>query len=210
MEVELKGVSASNRKKFEFSVPKKERMIVSRRKKADIISILENQIESAIFKKNIITMVSCMEAHLQKCMAHAIHLYPPKLALLTGGKISIETENLLAASNKEELLEYVVSEKCAEAFFKSPEEYFKIFQRVMSIEITDDLINIYKEIKASRDSIIHNDSIVNSLYITKAGSLARQKLSAPLTFDSKYYEHVIASLKKLAGAIIHAVEKNYK
>ena len=57
--------------------------------------------------------------------------------------------------------------------FAKPKDYIDAFRKILSINLNDDLVSDYIEIKASRDIIVHNLGEINKLYIDKAGSKAR-------------------------------------
>jgi hypothetical protein len=91
----------------------------------------------------------------------------------------------------------------------APDEYMSKTKEVLSIEIDDEIINDYIEIKASRDIIIHNLGEINRLYVDKAGKKARGAVGDELVIDNKYFKHVLITAKSLSGTIQREVERVY-
>lgn len=67
----------------------------------------------------------------------------------------------------------------------------------------------YFEIAATRDLVVHNNRVVNGLYLEKSGKKARGQLGEKLAVDKDYYYAALGNLKKVSGAIKRDVEKKY-
>ena len=100
--------------------------------------------------------------------------------------------------------------KCSEIIFESPKDYIQKLESVLSIVIPKDLVGYYIEIKATRDIIVHGESIINDLYKRKSGSYSRGEIGAILPLNKKYYEHTITILKKFAGTVVREIENTYQ
>ena len=94
--------------------------------------------------------------------------------------------------------------------FGKPTVYLDKATKVLSIEIDDEFIKDYIEIKASRDIIVHNLGEINSLYVDKAGEKARGALGDELVVNTAYFKHVLVTAKTLSGTIQREVEKVYQ
>ena len=68
-----------------------------------------------------------------------------------------------------------------------------------------DDINRIAKAKASRDVLIHNRGIVNKIYLTKAGRLARVIEGEKLAFPSEYMREVWELLQKVINDISAAL-----
>ena len=205
----LDDIQSKEKKEFLFPVPKKGKKVFSRREKEEVVELIKRQLTKDLFSKNIVLLISRMETHLQNCMRRAIKAYPQKLSILTGEKVVISTPTLINASDKEDLLDEIIEQKCSEIMFLSPQQYIQKFKQVLSIDIPESLIGRYIEIKAARDLIIHGDGTANHHYLKKAGDYARAKIGESLSIDEKYYESVVIILKRFAGSIMDNVEKAY-
>ena len=67
----------------------------------------------------------------------------------------------------------------------------------------------YYEVAASRDLVVHNNRIVNSLYLEKSGKQARGPIGGKLHVDKDYYYAASAIMKKVSGAIKRDIESKY-
>ncbi len=94
--------------------------------------------------------------------------------------------------------------------FEKPAEYLDKAAKILSIEIDDDLIKDYIEIKASRDIIVHNLGEINRLYVDKAAEKARGAVGDELVVNRTYFKHVLVTAKTLSGAIQREVEKVFQ
>ena len=59
------------------------------------------------------------------------------------------------------------------------------------------------------DLVVHNNCVINTLYLEKAGAKARGALGERLSVDEAYYYDSLAKLKKVSGAIKRDIEKKY-
>jgi hypothetical protein len=57
------------------------------------------------------------------------------------------------------------------------------------------------ELKATRDSLAHNDGVANEVYIRKAGALARAKAGERMTFSRPYVYDAADFLKDLVRSL---------
>ncbi len=210
LEAEIRLFSSAPAKETtNFRVPKKGKKILSRRKNKDIINTIKFHADRGLFETFIVTMVSRMETHLQDCLRHAIEAFSEKISVLAGEKPHIPLELVLCAGDKQQILASFIDLKCKDLMFQSPQDYIKRFEKVLSVELPDDLVKKYIEIKATRDVLIHNQGITNELYLRKAKELARASVGEVIPIDRSYFIYVVETLKKLAGAIVHRVEQAY-
>jgi hypothetical protein len=210
VETEAKKIHTYSKGELKFKVPKKGKETFSKRRKSDILRLINDQISRDIFAKSIIALVSRMESHIQKCMYYVIKSYPKKLSILAGDKITIPLEKLLNSPTKEWFLENYIEQKCSEIIFESPKDYIQKLEAVLSIVIPKDLVGYYIEIKATRDIIVHGESIINDLYKRKSASYSRGEIGAILPLNKEYYEHTITTLKKIAGTVVREIEHTYQ
>ncbi len=94
--------------------------------------------------------------------------------------------------------------------FGKPSDYLDKAEKVLAIELDTDLVRSFIEIKASRDIIIHNNGVINKVYVEKAGEKRRGEVGDELAIDQDYFRQVIITLKKLSGSIQSNTEAVYK
>lgn len=210
LKIRAETLAASKSKaKRRYTVPKKGKTVESRRRDSDIAQIYQAQFDRGIFETNIVAMVSRVEAFIQECLVVVICHHPKKLSII-GDKAGIPLDLFLEHEGRDELLERYVALRCEGLMFGKPVEYLDKVEKVLSIQIDDDLKKDYIEIKASRDIIVHNLGEINRLYVDKAGEKARGSAGDELVVNGAYFRHVLITAKTLSGAIQRQVEKAYK
>jgi len=137
-------------------------------KNDDIAQVYQAQIDRGIFETNIVSIVSRAEAYIQECLSIAIKKYPQKLSLIAE-KSGVPIEMLLANENRDDTIRQYIALRCEGMMFGTPKAYLQKVQKVLAIELEQDVLDKYIEIKASRDIIVHNLGTINKMYIEKSG-----------------------------------------
>ena len=114
------------------------------------------------------SIVSRAEAYIQECLSIAIKKYPQKLSLIAE-KSGVPIEMLLANENRDDTIRQYIALRCEGMMFGTPKAYLQKVQKVLAIELEQDVLDKYIEIKASRDIIVHNLGTINKMYIEKSG-----------------------------------------
>jgi hypothetical protein len=201
-------LNSKSKAKKKYPVPKRDKTVTSMRRDSDVGQVFRAQYERGIFETNIVSIVSRVEAFIQECVVVAIRDQPKKLAIL--GDKGIPPELFLEHESRNDLLENVIALRCQDLMFGKPADYLAKVGKVLSIEIDEEIINTFIEMKASRDVIIHNQGEINRLYVDKAGDKKRGDLGDELVIDADYFEDVIENAKLLSGAIQRETELKYK
>lgn len=88
-----------------------------------------------------------------------------------------------------------------------PESYFNYCKSILGFEYSYGLKKQYIEIKACRDIFVHNDGIVNKIYLGKVGEKARGQNGETLSVDLPYFESTIVCLKRIVGETYRGLKK---
>lgn len=201
--------SSKSKAKKSYAVPKRKGTVVSRRRDEDIGQLFYAQHERGIFETNIVSMVSRVEAFIQDCIGIAASAYPAKLSVLAD-KSGIPLDLFLEHEDRDDVIRRFVAVKCEGLMFGKPSEYLDKAAKVLAIELDPDTVRAFIEIKASRDIIIHNNGLINKLYVEKASDNRRGAVGEELVIDHAYFRHVIITLKALSGGIQSKTEEVYK
>lgn len=123
-------------------------------------------------------------------------------------KISLELlEGKFKSENWGKYIKYrdiddkLIEKELEKTFYLSPIKQKKYFISTLKIKVEDDFWNNWFEYKATRDVIIHNRGVVNSIYIKKAGVKARYKEGEIIYISDEKLENMILKLKKFANEI---------
>ena len=201
--------SSKSKAKKPYPVPKRKGMVTSKRRDEDIGLIFSAQHQRGIFETNIVSMVSRVEAFIQDCIAIVANAYPKKLSILAD-KNGIPLDLFLEHESRDDVIRRFVSLKCEGLMFSKPAEYLDKAAKVLSIELDEETVQNFLEIKTSRDIIIHNGGLINKIYVEKVGDKRRGEAGEELVIDDAYFKHVIVTLKALSGSIQAQTESRFK
>ena len=201
--------ASKSKAKKPYSVPKGKSLVLSRRRDEDIGLIFMAQYDRGVFETHIISMVSRAEAFLQDALSIVASEYPQKLSILAD-KNGIPLDLFLESVERDDVIRRFVAFKCEGLMFGKPSDYLDKAAKVLSIELDDEIVKDFIEIKASRDIIIHNSGVINKLYVEKAGDRRRGEIGDELVIDRSYFRHVVITLKKLSGSIQSKTENVYE
>jgi hypothetical protein len=204
--------SSSHKKDRRYYVPSINRTKFARRTDKELKVVYERFIASELFENLIVTAVSQFESMLFEVLGLVIRSYPQKLTLNVQGiqvERNVPVELLLQLDNLENVLVEVIRRRINAVSYASPKAYLEYLNAVAGIKTSDPAFLDYVEIKATRDIIVHNGGIINEIYIQKAGEKSRGILNDRLTIDSEYFDHCVATLKRISGIIQRDVEKSF-
>lgn len=185
--------------------------------KSKIVDILKKSIKTDLYANSINSGVSIIELFLENITRKILIKYPGKLSVDVNGKDKNEAEDkkinikdILNAKSLEEIYLNLINQRIFKLFYASPKDYFKYLKKTIQIDLDDDLISTYIEIKATRDLVIHNNGKVNALYVQKAGSKAR--VSNPkqnIPFGEDYYMKSFSAFKNIVRCTYEIASKQY-
>ena len=204
--------SSSHKKDRRYYVPSIGRTKFARRTDKELKLIYERFITGELYENLIVTAISQFESMLFEVLALVIHSYPQKLTLSVQGiqvERNVPIEVILQSDNLESVLAEVIRRRISAVSYASPRAYLEYLNNVAGIKTSDPAFLNYIEIKAARDVIVHNAGIINDVYIQKAEDKSRGNLGDRLVIDSDYFDHCVATLKRVSGIIQRDVEKNF-
>jgi hypothetical protein len=93
------------------------------------------------------------------------------------------------------------SQRARDALYAAPRQYAAYMASVLGFEVPASTLDRYVESKATRDLYVHGNGTANSIYISKAGKLARAKMGDVVPFDHQYLQSSIGNMKQMFSAI---------
>lgn len=114
-------------------------------------------------------------------------------------KSKYDIENIVLANNKETIIDLIIEDRIISIMYANPRCQAEYFRKALSIDISDEKWNIWYEIKATRDLIVHNLGTINETYIEKAGTAARGKIGDTIVLDTSYFLSSIKFMKKIVS-----------
>ena len=186
--------------------------IPQKRSDKELKEIYDRFIHRELYENLIVTAVSQFESYLFEVLRIVITAYPQKLALNIKGtesKRDIPLELLLSANSLSEVITQIIDRRLNELSYASPKEYLEYLGKLLGIDITDPAFLDYIEVKATRDLVIHNRGIVNQTYLSKVGDKKRGETGQSITIDVGYFDHCVATLKRLSGIFQRDITENF-
>lgn len=205
---------SKSREHHKYLVPKIKSSdgIPQKRSDKELKNIFGRFIYKELYENIIVTAVSQFEAYLFEVLHIVISTYPKKLTLsIKGVEISrdIPLDLLLNANNLNDIMDKVIERRLNEASYASPKEYLEYLGKIIGIDTKDPAFLDYIEIKATRDLIIHNSGVINEIYISKSGPQKRGDIGQTILIDAMYFDHCMATLKRLSGIIQRDTTKTF-
>lgn len=133
-----------------------------------------------------INLVSEVEHFFENAITATLRHYPEKM-----GKTTFTLSDIMAADSTSELVSHAARAMMNNIMYERPKEYLKKFSEIVAIDEgslsshwTD-----FVELKARRDLGIHNNWVVNEIYLRKlreVGYQAKAKMGERILPDFKY------------------------
>jgi hypothetical protein len=188
---------------FEIPVVSGERIVAPRRK-TKILQLLDDAITRDLYRQSLISAVATTEDYLVQALTIILRWFPHKLKITASGvqgdrKVSLD--EILEAPDLNELISGIIERRLTSVFYASPQQYFGYIEQVLAFELPEDIKTDYAEVKATRDVLVHNSGIVNSLYIRKAGAKARAPKEELIPLDDRYFSESIRCMKRTVARV---------
>lgn len=211
--VEAKAKFENSRSKVNrrYYVPSVDRKKFAKRTDAELKEIYSHYTSNGLFEAFLVNSVSQFESFLADVLITFLSHYPLRITETVQGVPgcpSIFPRDLVVAPDKDQLLQRVFADHVMNVFRQRPSVYMAYVVKLLSIKNDPSFADFY-EVAATRDLVVHNNCIANSLYIEKAGGKARGSLGTKLSVDKDYYYDALAKLKKVSGAIKRDIERKY-
>lgn len=196
-----------------FKVPSTVRGKEVERTAAELKEIAERAVAKEIYYSVFVYAVAQVEAFIGDVLFEILSFDNRRLKTRVKGidhTSKIEVSDVIDASSRDEIISGIIQKELTSLFYAAPALQIEYFQSVTGVSLSKDLIGHWLEIKATRDIIVHNSGIANSVYLKKADSYARAKDGDVLPMDEKYFAKAIASMKSLIGKASSVIQAELK
>lgn len=211
VEARAKYENSKSKSDRRYYVPAIDRRKYAKRTDSELKAIYDHYTSSGLFESFLVSSVSQFESFLADVLIVFLQYYPQRITESVQGIPAcpgISAKDLMAAEDKEELIKRVLMDHVANVLRQRPSLYMVYLAKLVSVK-NDPSFTDYFEVAATRDLVVHNNNIVNKLYLEKSGAKARGSLGEKLSVDESYYYSALAKMKKVSGAIKRDVEKKY-
>jgi hypothetical protein len=203
--VEAKATYENSKSKAgrRYYVPSVDRRKFAKRTDAELKEIYDHYAATGLFEAFLVTAVSQFESFLADVLLAFFGHYPIRITESVQNVPAcpnISPKDLLQAADKDALVRRVLNDHITNVFRQKPSVYMSYVVKLLSAK-SDASFADYYEVAATRDLVVHNNCIVNSIYSEKAGAKARGEVGTKLIVDEAYFSAALAKLKKVSGAI---------
>ena len=178
--------------------------------------IISDKIKFKEYVQSLIFAITLTESYLSEMLIIVLRSYPEKLLISTkgneandGAMYPVDMKDILKFRNFDALIMDKAEHRVREVIFATPKAYAVYINKVLSFNISNDTLEQFSEIKATRDIYVHGDGIANKIYELKAGKLARGNAGQKLVVDGRYLKSSLSCMKDIFTAIFKGMNEYY-
>ncbi|MFP9098467.1 hypothetical protein ACLI09_05375 [Flavobacterium sp. RHBU_24] len=180
----------------------------------DIHLFIDRLTKQKMPQKSLTEAIAVTETYLQDLIAFVYQDYPLKVTHQNpdSPQSQLKLTHLIVSSNsREEIIDKLIEEKIRGIFYGNPVDFFLKDKAQIGFGIAFQnyvtAIDLYTEIVARRNIIIHNDNKVDSKYIREVKNCALTIGQQPLS-DKEYVKKTVIILRSLAAISTKLVINN--
>jgi len=198
-----------------YQVPSRKEKVFTKeafRTDIEVKQILELVARTGLYENTLVTNVSKFESYLFDTLKEVLKKFPNKLSITVqgiGNYKDIPLQLIMQSESIDSLMNEIISNRIIMVSYATPQNYLRYFQEITGCSTDKDEFADYIEIKATRDLIIHNSGIINETYKTKVGEKSRGTIGDKIAVDKTYFDHSIATMKRISGLIRKDTEKAF-
>lgn len=194
-----------------FPIPSNSPFKVVKRSTESIIETLAKARTTEFYKAMVVYVVSIVEPVLLEIVKLTL-LYDKRRVKTKprGSESKLEYDTIVDCENYNDVMNVIIAKHIDALSYSKPNDQLEYIEKLFAIKIDDDLWMKWVEIKASRDLIVHNKSIINKVYLDKSGTLARGKEGKEIVVVEDYYKELMILSKSLIGQIVSGITKKVK
>jgi|688.fasta_scaffold85475_4 hypothetical protein len=188
-----------------FTVPSKRANKTVPREPAAVEQIIRNAVGARIYHSVFVYLVAQVEACLNDLLREVLRFDPRRLKCRVKGidhTQKIEVGLVINSASIEDAVAQIIDMELASVFYAGPKAQLAYLEKVLGVSLDDQLKIGWREIKATRDILVHNSGIINAIYIAKAEAAARGATGENLIVDKLYFEQSAVIMKTLIGKIV--------
>jgi hypothetical protein len=196
-----------------FDVPSKRREKKINRTTTQIKSIVKTAHEKDLLYSIFTYIVAQFEGFLndliKTCLEYDNRRIKTNIQGINHLK-KLDVSEIIDAENKGNLIQLIIEKELNSIFYASPQKQREYLEKVLGVEVDDELWSSWKEYKATRDIIVHNQGKVNRIYQEKSGDKARGEIGKRIPLELDYFKNTMADIKSLIGRISNTIQKELK
>lgn len=152
----------------------------------EILARFNHYKQSYLYNLILRLIVSHFESIFFNLLSILLTHYPKHLISKTDRK-QIDIKEVINSCDKNEIVKHIIEKQLDGLKYKRVREWFEYLYDIVNIKhLSDEDIGRFAEIKATRDLLVHNEGIVNKIYIDKAGKYHRAKEGEKIEVTHNY------------------------
>jgi hypothetical protein len=161
----------------------------------DLVGKLRGYVAEQLAEATFQQFITIFENFLFELLRLWLVAHPKSL-----GAKTVEFRRILDAPDIAAITLQVVNHELNEVFYERPAEWFKYLESKVKLGCpTADEIARIAEAKASRDVLVHNRGVANTVYESKASHLARYKNGERIDIPENYHRQTWELLGKVVS-----------
>ena len=172
-------------------------------RRIDREKLVNRIVNKDIYNSAYVMMISSLEDYFNKIMK-ALLIYDNNRIKYHMNGINMQSEiNIIDFLNnsKEEMIEKIIDQKVDNLFYASPKKQLEYLDGALGITICEDSWYKWIEYKARRDVIIHNNGIINDVYLSKVNGYGKFINGEEVFFDKKEFSDIVSTLKAIIALL---------
>ena len=188
-----------------FTVPSKKTNKTVPREPVAIERIIRDAVGVRIYHSVFVYLVAQVKACLNDLLREVLAFDPRRLKCRVQGinhTQKVEVDFVVNLVSIKDAVAQIVDMELASVFYAGPKAQLTYLEKVLGISLDNELKLSWREIKATRDILIHNSGVINPVYISKTDEAARGVTGEHLVVDKVYFEKSAMTMKSLVGRIV--------
>jgi len=196
-----------------FQVPSRRPLKEMKRDPEQVKKIINKALERDLYFSLFTFIVAQVEGFMHDVIFQCLLFDNRRLKTPVQGtdqNKKVKVSDIIDCNDKEEIINLVIERELSSIFYAGPDKQKEYFDRVLRINIIDELWNNWIENKSTRDLIVHNKGKINKRYLSKVKKEnARGKVGEQIKIDKKYFDDSLAYLKSLIGNISSTLRREF-
>ena len=168
----------------------------------ELLARISNYSTERIAEVTLLSFVTIFEAFFTDFLRAWLRAYPRNL--LSSEPVPVNV--ILESSDKAAMTDFLIDRAVVGVLYRKPADWFAYIEQRLKLGCpTADEIARLAEAKATRDVVMHNQGVVNEVYIAKSGAHARHPLGEFIDVPDPYLNDVWELLLKIVADLADAV-----
>lgn len=180
-------------------------------RRADREKLVNRIVKKDIYNSAYVMMISSIEDYFNKIMKLLLYYDNNRLKFHMNG-INMPTDISIIDflnNTKEDMTDKIINHKVENLFYASPKKQLEYLDNALGINIAESSWYTWIEYKARRDVIIHNNNIINDIYMQKVNGYSKFINGDEVTFNIQEFSDIVSTLKSIIGEIDRLIRKEY-